>query len=377
AADSSGWPSPWKPWERGAIEPLVLEAKVGRGEQIAPEEGEVILRATAERFSGPLRRPAPVVVEKRVAVRLTPPSLQLLSSQHYVRQGGAGLVVARIGETAIRSGVVAGEEEFLSYPVPGAAESERLTLFGVPWNVADPSRVRLFAEDDAGNRSELAFIDLLAASPPRRDTIDLPDSFLERVVPAIESRTPTLTGKGPLIERYLEINGPLRAQNRQRIAELSRDSRQDFLWKGAFLQLPNSQVRARYAETRTYRYQGRAVDTQTHLGLDVASLARAEAPAPNDGRVVYAEYLGIYGNVVVLDHGFGLLSLNAHLSSIDVAVGQDVIKGETIGRSGATGLAGGDHLHLGIFVQGTAVDPVQWIDAKWIRDNIGTKIRLP
>ena len=67
--------------------------------------------------------------------------------------------------------------------------------------------------------------------------------------------------------------------------------------------------------------------------------------AANRGRVVHAGWLGIYGNCVILDHGMGLQSLYAHLSSIDVRVGEMIELDGKLGRSGATGLAGGDHLH--------------------------------
>jgi murein DD-endopeptidase MepM/ murein hydrolase activator NlpD len=116
------------------------------------------------------------------------------------------------------------------------------------------------------------------------------------------------------------------------------------------------------------------VDRQTHLGLDLASTARAPVPAPNAGRVVFAGWMTLYGNSVIIDHGYGLMSLCGHMSSIDVAEGDMVERGQLIGKSGTTGLAGGDHLHLEIFVHGQSVDPLQWLDAKWIRDNITSKI---
>jgi murein DD-endopeptidase MepM/ murein hydrolase activator NlpD len=65
------------------------------------------------------------------------------------------------------------------------------------------------------------------------------------------------------------------------------------------------------------------------------------------------------------------------MSSFSVKVGDVVAKGQQIGNSGSTGLAGGDHLHLEIFVQGKSVDPLEWLDEHWIRDNIATKVKLP
>jgi murein DD-endopeptidase MepM/ murein hydrolase activator NlpD len=100
-------------------------------------------------------------------------------------------------------------------------------------------------------------------------------------------------------------------------------------------------------------------------------------PAPNSGTVLFAGWMSLYGNVVIIDHGYGLLSLCGHLASVSAAEGDRAAKGDIIGASGATGLAGGDHLHLEIFVHGQSVDPLEWLDAKWIRDNIATKIPVP
>jgi murein DD-endopeptidase MepM/ murein hydrolase activator NlpD len=180
-----------------------------------------------------------------------------------------------------------------------------------------------------------------------------------------------------LLDQYLRINGELRRSVLAQIAALARDSEPRVLWQGAFLQMPNTQRRAGFAETRTYLYQGRPVDHQTHLGLDLASTERAPVPAANSGKVVFAGWLSIYGNAVILDHGYGLLSLYGHMSAVDVNVGETVRKGQRLGTSGSTGLAGGDHLHLEIFVQGKSVDPLEWLDEHWIRDNIATKVKLP
>jgi murein DD-endopeptidase MepM/ murein hydrolase activator NlpD len=86
--------------------------------------------------------------------------------------------------------------------------------------------------------------------------------------------------------------------------------------------------------------------------------------------------LGIYGNTVVIDHGQGLASVYGHLSSVGVAVDQRVEKGAVIGHSGQTGLAGGDHLHFAMMINGVFVDPIEWWDPHWITDNVSRKLAL-
>jgi murein DD-endopeptidase MepM/ murein hydrolase activator NlpD len=354
-----------------------LEVTVGTDAISWLAEGELVLRATADRASGPLRSPAPVSVERTLPVRLRLPRLEVVSTQHYGRQGGSGAVVYRVGEHVVRSGVRAGQMESPGSSLPGGGSNDRFTIYSLPWSLADSSEVVLFAEDDAGNRAEQPFLDIFKAMPSRTDTIRLSDAFLKRVVPAIASQTPGFDASGSLLDQYLRINGDLRRKELARVAELSRDSEPAFLWSGAFLQMPDSARAANFAETRSYIYEGREVDRQTHLGLDLASTARAPVPAPNSGRVVFAGWMSLYGNAVIIDHGYGLLSACGHMSAIDVAAGDLVTKGDRMGTSGATGLAGGDHLHLEVFVYGQSVDPMEWFDAKWIRDNLATKLEVP
>jgi murein DD-endopeptidase MepM/ murein hydrolase activator NlpD len=363
---------------RGRFTPNAdLTATIGRSAQTWLTEGEVIVRATADRMAGPLRSHVAVVVEKRMAVRLRPPHLELLSKQHYVRQGGAGVVVLRVDAAAVRSGVRAGTAESVSFPLPDGGPGERFALFAVPWELDDSGQVRLFAEDDAGNRTEMPFVDLFKAAPPRSDRLELSDAFLAKVVPAIASQTQGFDASGSLLDQYLRINGELRRTTLEKVVQLAADTQPAFLWRGAFVQMPNTQRRAGFAENRTYIYQGKPVDHQTHLGLDLASTEHAPVPAANAGRVVFSGWLAIYGNAVVIDHGYGLMSLYGHMSSVAVKPGDTVAKGQVLGSSGSTGLAGGDHLHLEIFVQGKSVSPIEWLDEHWIRDNIATKLKLP
>jgi len=201
--------------------------------------------------------------------------------------------------------------------------------------------------------------------------------FLQRAVPAILQNTPGFTASNPsdLLQSFLEINRDLRQKNAQQIAALAKSTAKEMLWQGAFLQLGNSQVESLFADHRTYFYENKEIDQQVHLGFDLAVTSAVPVVAANKGRVVNADFLGIYGNCVILDHGMGVQSLYAHLSSIDVKVGDTVEKGQTLGRSGMTGLAGGDHLHFTMLVNGHPVNAVEWWDAHWIEDRVMRKIR--
>ena len=262
-----------------------------------------MVRVVAERAGTWLRRPGPAVSELRLPVRLVPPTLAAVSSQHYVAQGGSGVVVYEVGATAVRDGVRAGSWFFPGSPLPGGGKEDRLAVFGVPWDLADEAQVRLRAEDDAGNAAEVAFVDRFFPKPPARDTIALDDAFLSKVVTEIRQQTPELEDRGGLLENYLQINRDLRKRNAEELVALAPRTAGAFLWTEPFLPLRNAQVMSSFADQRTYVYQGKDVDAQTHLGFDLAAVARTPVPAANRGVVVLSRYLGIYGNTVVVDHG--------------------------------------------------------------------------
>ena len=366
-------PSAWAPWGAG-ITGDSIRLDVGRDTVKGLKSGEATIRVTAGRAAALLRRPGPVTAEMKLPVRLTPPSVQVLSSFTYVTQGGCEAVVYRVGETAERHGVQAGDWFFAGHPLPGGGPQDRFALFGVPYDMGDVSSVRLEAADDVGNETGVAFIDKFFPRPLQRDTIQLNDAFMNKVVPEIMSQTPALEDKGSLLENYLQINRDLRKTDNARLKELAGRSVDTFLWSRPFVLLDRAAIKARFADRRDYVYQGRHVDQQDHLGLDIAKTRAVPVPAANDGVVVLAEFLGIYGNVVVLDHGYGLQSLYGHLSSIEVTDGQKVRRGDVLGRTGATGLALGDHLHFTLVLEGLPVSPIEWIDGHWIRDRIARKL---
>jgi murein DD-endopeptidase MepM/ murein hydrolase activator NlpD len=373
-AEAEFTPRPaWRFW--GARTPeATLEANVGRDAVEWLRQGSALLRAVAEPPGTWLRRPVASVTERELAVRLSPPPLAVLSDRHYPAQGGSEVVVYTVGDTSVRDGVEAGSWFFSGHPLPGGGPRQRFALYGVPFDLDDPAALRLIAEDDVGNRATASFVDRFFPHAFKTDDIEISERFMASVVPEIQAQTPGLAASGDLLADYLEINRDVRRRNAQTLIELAEASRDAFLWSAPFQTMPNAQVMSAFADRRTYLFAGREVDRQDHLGFDLASVQRAPIPAANDGVVALAGYFGIYGNAVVLDHGFGLMSLYGHLSSIAVNAGQPVVRGQEIGRSGATGLAAGDHLHFTFLLGGLAVNPVEWWDAAWIRDRIARKL---
>jgi murein DD-endopeptidase MepM/ murein hydrolase activator NlpD len=130
------------------------------------------------------------------------------------------------------------------------------------------------------------------------------------------------------------------------------------LWSGAFAAPVPDRANSAFGSRSVFNGQPRS----PHGGADFASPSGRVIRAPNGGRVVLAEDLYFTGQSVVLDHGLGLVSLFAHLSSIDVQPGTIVSAGDALGRVGATGRVTGPHLHWTVRLAGARVDPLSLMD---------------
>jgi murein DD-endopeptidase MepM/ murein hydrolase activator NlpD len=314
-----------------------------------------------------------------VQVRLEPPRVSVASQFHFINHGGSEFVVYRATPADVQSGVRVGDKEYPGYPASGAGiggdPALRVAFFALLYDQPLNTNIQVFARDVAGNQVVTPLDYRVFPKPFRKSRIEIDDRFLGRVVPAIASNTPDeQIPTDDVLAGFLKINGDLRRKNNQYIRDLAKKSAPEMLFKDVFQQLGNSQVEAGFADARTYVYNGKEVDQQVHLGFDLAVTANVPISASQRGVVAHADFLGIYGNCVIVDHGMGVQSLYAHLSSIDVKPGDRVEKGQQLGRSGMTGLAGGDHLHFTMLVGGEQVTPVDWWSAQWMQDRVLRKI---
>lgn len=300
-----------------------------------------------------------------VTIDTTPPVVSIADPRRYIQPGGSAVIAYTVSEAPARHGVQIGGAFYAGFP--GKKQGTYLAYFALPWNAKEAGPAAVVAYDAAGNEAKAGFSTVFKAVREKHDTITLSDSFLQAKMPEFKQHYPEM--KGDLLEQYLYVNGEIRKRNAEKIAEICSKPEPEQLWSDRFLRMPGA-GRAAFADQRSYLYQGKSVDEQTHLGVDIASTAQAEIRAANRGKVVFAEYLGIYGNTVIIDHGQGLFSLYSHLSSIETSGGTVVEKDQRIGRSGFSGMAGGDHLHFSMLIHGVFVTPVQWWDQHWIDVNI-------
>jgi len=309
-------------------------------------------------------------IDRRMTLDMAPPNVRPLTPTHYMRQGGVGLVVYTVSKEPERSGVMVGDRFFPGFKQDSGSY---LCLFAYPRDMeAEDYKPRLYAEDRAGNERTGFFVNMAIKRRFKEERVEITDEFLAAKMPAFAAQYPD--ARDP-VDLFRKVNGDQRRKDEAVLRDLGRKTSPKPLWTGPFIYLPGSSVLGSFGAERAYVYKGEQIDRQYHMGIDLASTPKAAVPAANDGVVVFAGDMGLYGRTVVIDHGLGLQTLYGHLSQIDVKAGDAVAKGRIIGRTGATGLAFGDHLHFSVVLSGLEVIPIEWWDAKWLEDNVTQKIR--
>ncbi len=337
--------------------------------QLQGGKAKLIVEATSNDL---LRKTARV--EREVTVVTQPPSVSADSEQHYLYLGMADLTTFNVSGSWTEAGVRVGDEAFRAWPMPGGKPG-LFSLFAFAWNMPPDTVPLVYASNGTGNDVTSPLVVVFPKKEqPKYTTHDLQvsDAFLQKVVNELDPN-----GSGDPVARFVKINSEMRRANNQTLSDLRLKTADKFLWSQPFMRQPHSQAEANFADVRNYIYHGKKIDQQVHLGYDLAVTQHVGVEASNDGKVVYAAPLGIYGNCIVVDHGYGLQTIYGHLSRIDVHEGDMVKRGQVMGLSGMTGMAGGDHIHFAMQLDGVQIDPKEWWDSHWIKDHIAKRVELP
>jgi murein DD-endopeptidase MepM/ murein hydrolase activator NlpD len=353
-------------WKRHqAARNVMFEAGKNKAPELKEGKARLVVEAVSNDLGG-----ATDEASVEVNVVLTAPRAMADELQHYVNQGGMELVTFTPGGSWNEAGVRVGKYTFRSFPLPGHPD-QRFAMFAYPWDLPADVVPAVYVRNLAGTEATAKFWFKLFPKKFRVRDFPVDDALMEKLVNSVDPNNTLAPGKD-LLGRFLYINGELRRKNNQQLADLRLQTEEKILWNGPFLHWGKEE--ADYADVRNYVSHGNKVDQQVHLGFDLSDTQTTPVKAANDGRVVWAQDLGIYGNCIVVDHGYGLQSIYGHLREIDVKPGDMVQKGQKMGVEGQTGLAGGVHLHFSMQVDGVQVNPREWWDEHWIQDRVMSKL---
>ena len=353
--------APESTWDFTAGIKTTPQLKEGKAKLIVEATSNDLLRKTGR-------------AEREVTIVTQPPSLSVESEQHYLYLGMADLATFNVSGSWTEAGVRVGDQKFRAWPMPDGKPG-LFSLYAFAWNMPTDTVPLVYASNGAGNDVTGPLVVVFPKKEqPKYTTHDLQvtDAFMQKVINELDPN-----GTGDPVARFVKINSEMRRANNKTLSDLRLKTADKFLWSKPFIRQPHSQAEANFADVRNYIYQGKKIDQQVHLGYDLAVTQHVGVQASNDGKLVYAASLGIYGNCIVVDHGYGLQTIYGHLSRIDVHEGDSVKQGQVMGLSGQTGMAGGDHIHFAMQLDGVQIDPKEWWDPHWIKDHIARSVDLP
>ena len=314
-----------------------------------------------------------VVKAINVKVDYKRPDVNILSNSYSITRGGSALVVFQVKDESLKSfSVVAGGQKFKAQPYK--KEGYYATLIAWPFS-KENFTANIVATDMAGNK-RIAHIPLyVMAKNYKVSWIKASDKFIDGKISDLIDTEPKYSTVDNRLEKLKIVNETMRLENEVLIHDLSKNISSELLdsWKiKKFYPLRNGAKVASFGDERHYYYEEKEheISQSYHVGLDLASTKMAKIISSNPGKVVFAGYNGIYGNMPMVDHGLGLFTLYGHCSNILVSKGDEIGADFAIAQTGKSGLALGDHLHFGVLVQGIEVRPEEWMDSKWIKDNI-------
>lgn len=275
----------------------------------------------------------------------TPPTV-LVAQRSRTATAGRTLAVFVKASEKVTMNATANDREARFYRI-GDADGLHRALLGVPVrHPAGVMKVTIEATDRAGNqvRHDLVVqVTAVAAAP--RGYVSL--------------------NKGQQADQ--QNTAKVDAANDKRAAAYAQIGDEQ-LWVGPFQRPTVGDVTSPFGQVRTYS----SGVVRPHLGIDIANTKGTEVRAAAAGTVTLAEPLDIYGNAVIIQHGHGISSSYNHLAGIDVELGQTVQRGQRIGAMGSTGQSTGSHLHWGMVADGTAVDPMQWLQTAFEPNDLGS-----
>jgi murein DD-endopeptidase MepM/ murein hydrolase activator NlpD len=336
--------------------------------QLKDGKAQLIVEATSNDFLRKTTR-----LEREVMVVTQPPAISVDSDQHYLYLGMAELATFNLSGNWTEAGVRVGDQTFRAWPMPGGKPGY-FSLFAFAWNMQPGTAPLVYASNGTGNQVTGPMVFQFPKKEQPRYTVhdlQVSDGFMQKVVSELDPN-----GTGDPVARFVKINSEMRRANNKILFDLRLKTDNRFLWSQPFSRQSHSKAESSFADVRNYIYQGKKIDQQVHLGYDLAVTQHVGVEASNDGRVVYAAPLGIYGNCIVVDHGYGLQTIYGHLSQIAVHEGDMVKRGQVMGTSGQTGMAAGDHIHFSMQLDGIQIDPKEWWDSHWIKDHIAKRVEL-
>lgn len=301
------------------------------------------------------------------------PLARVLVNSRTIKKGGSATVVVEVKDKNLSKKYISFNDEYQFELIPFMKKDFYAAIIAWPIDVEEFNIVNLVAIDKAKNKTVTKVPLYIKDLKIKDDNINISKNFIEKVsIPVLKKSDYAIPTND--VDIFIKQNRELRAKNlatikSESLKNMSKDMLLEYNFR-TFKRLEGSKTFAGFAERRQYFYENEKIDQAWHLGMDWASIKHADVKSSNSGKVIFNDYLGIYGNTLIIDHKLGIQSLYAHTSKFYVKKDEKVKIGQKIAETGSTGAVFGDHLHFGMLVQGIEVNPLEWMDRAWIKSRV-------
>ena len=300
------------------------------------------------------------------------PDVRIIAMSNKIMKGGSAVVIFYANDDAMGNiSLTNGKDSLIAFPYI----KDNYYVSIIPWPIRNESfNGNIIVQDKAGNTRKAKIGFTKYSKNYRTSNIALKDSFIDnKIAELIELSEYQVEDFDSKINMFKYVNEILREKDTQTISSKIlnlEESKHNLFIPKVFIPLKSPLIVGLYGDYRKYIINKNNAGTSYHLGIDLANTKNSLITASNSGLVVLSDELGVHGNTMIIDHGLGVSSLYAHMSSVYKKEGDIINEGDILGRTGDSGLALGDHLHFGVFIQGIPVIPNEWMDNKWLKVNI-------
>jgi len=302
------------------------------------------------------------------------PEIEIVNNSYAIGRGGSAAIVVKVADKNLADYYIEVNKKYKFKLTPFYKENYYVAL--IAWPIWEKNFDAKVVAKDLANNVSFEHIPLYWKTKGiyrlKKVKINVPDWFINRIAKKVLIKMGINPPQDP-IEIFKLENEKVRKINEEEIYSLTKDVLEEKINSfsiARFNPLPGSAKKADFGEYRHYYYKGEEISRAIHKGIDLAKIKRAKIYSSNYAKVVARKYIGIYGNTLILYHKLGLYSLYAHTSEFLVRDKEVVKRNQVIAKTGSTGGVFGDHLHFGIYIQGIPVQPLEWMDRRWIKLNI-------
>ncbi len=299
------------------------------------------------------------------------PEIKILTHSPSINKGGSALVIFKASGNPIKELYIETSSKKQFQVAPFVKEGYFIGLIAWPFKV-NSFEAHIIAIDDKGERSQRMIPFVVKNRRYRVQRI----KFAKRLKQNVAQFSENFEELQKLSHATLQLQKMatvMKSRDDQRISKVTSEVLEhqiDRFEISPFWPVKDVKIVDTFGSKVYFYGNNRRLAHYNHLGIDFVAAKGADIKASVAGKVVFAEFNGLYGNQLILSHGLGIYTAYANCSKLLVKKDSEVKKGDIVAKVGQSGFAAFPHLHFSVHVQGVAVRPREWMDRHWIEKNI-------